>query len=296
MGRGQQLLNLVKSIKQEKELQTVQEEIKEVIKPENLKAGVTAFGVEGNKNVVDTQSANLNGYYLKPGYSGYAKGEKITGSATLFNSSNPTNLYGTQTIINPESPNFILTHQYSDGTIKGKIITIPNSTIPSEYIEGKNICIRAGRWGSYYQKQWRVEIAVCDWGNQFFFKNSGGAMCLICKGASGNPPYVLYTQNVDELNQLTSTGWTKKEVASSNYMTEGLGRYPETYCYSRDNSWPAGSGLTRSSGVPGSIDKIYVKNIIGVNTTTGFVDSNANIYNVIQHSTIANAKIGRAHV
>ncbi|NJO18324.1 MAG: DUF1566 domain-containing protein [Thioploca sp.] len=46
----------------------------------NIKAGVTIFGVPGNKNVVDTSSGNANSSYLLEGQKAWVKGKEITGS------------------------------------------------------------------------------------------------------------------------------------------------------------------------------------------------------------------------
>ena len=286
MGRGQELLNLVKSIKQEKELQTIQEEIKEVVKPENLKAGVTAFGIEGNKNIVDTTDANLNDYYLHPSYNAYAQGKKINGRANLFNSSSPMNLHGTYTIVNPENPDFILTYMFASGTIKGSVVKIKRSAIPEEYIAGKNICLRAN-YNTSFSLPWKVEIAVCEWGSKFSFKSDSGYMPIYCRDASNaGTNYTLYHQSVKNLAELNTNNWVRKDVAASNYMNQSLGKTGQVYAYSRDSSNRT-SGLTQSSGVPGSNDMLTIRNIVNGNTLAGFVATGAELYTLLDHSTIA---------
>ena len=76
MGRGQNLLNLVKKIKQEKQIEEIKTEITEVIKPENLKAGVIAFGIDGTF----TSDATATASDIALGKTAYVKGEKITGN------------------------------------------------------------------------------------------------------------------------------------------------------------------------------------------------------------------------
>lgn len=295
MGRGQELLNLVKSIKQEKELQTVQEEIKEVIKPENLKAGVTAFGVEGNKNIVDTTDANMDYYGAKmlAGYNAYAQGRKVSGTMKSTKKDNLSYFAGTTKIINPESPDFILTKQFPSGTIKGAIKKISANAIDPTWIENKNICIRANYNPSltYWPKDWRVEIAVCDKDHYFYFKNSSSEQPIYCCDASSvGQPYVLYNAFVDNLNDLTIDLWTKTEVAVSNYMNSNLGKIGTLYAYSRNKSLST-SGLTGSSGVPGSKNKLYIQKEVGANTEAAYVSSDYNsaYLDQLDESIIANA-------
>lgn len=295
MGRGQELLNLVKSIKQEKELQTVQEEIKEVIKPENLKAGVTAFGVEGNKNIVDTTDANMDYYGAKmlAGYNAYAQGRKVSGTMKSTKKDDLSYFAGTTKIINPESPDFILTKQFPSGTIKGAIKKISANAIDPTWIENKNICIRANYNPSltYWPKDWRVEIAVCDKDHYFYFKNSSSEQPIYCCDASSvGQPYVLYNAFVDNLNDLTIDLWTKTEVAVSNYMNSNLGKIGTLYAYSRNKSLST-SGLTGSSGVPGSKNKLYIQKEVGANTEAAYVSSDYNsaYLDQLDESIIANA-------
>lgn len=295
MGRGQELLNLVKSIKQEKELQTVQEEIKEVIKPENLKAGVTAFGVEGNKNIVDTADANMDYYGAKmlAGYNAYAQGRKVSGTMKSTTKENPSYFAGTTKIINPENPDFILTKQFPSGTIKGAIKKISANAIDPTWIEDKNICIRANYNPSltYWPKDWRVEIAVCDKDHYFYFKNSSSEQPIYCCDASRvGQPYTLYNAFVDNLNDLTIDLWTKTEVAVSNYMNSNLGKIGTLYAYSRNKSLST-SGLTGSSGVPGSKNKLYIQKEVGANTEAAYVSSDYNsaYLDQLDESIIANA-------
>lgn len=295
MGRGQSLLNLVKSIKQQKELETVQEEIKEVIKPENLKAGVTAFGVEGNKNIVDTTDANMDYYGAKmlAGYNAYAQGRKVSGTMKSTKKDDLSYFAGTTKIINPESPDFILTKQFPSGTIKGAIKKISANAIDPTWIENKNICIRANYNPSltYWPKDWRVEIAVCDKDYYFYFKNSSSEQPIYCCDASSvGQPYVLYNAFVDNLNDLTIDLWTKTEVAVSNYMNSNLGKIGTLYAYSRNKSLST-SGLTGSSGVPGSKNKLYIQKEVGANTEGAYVSSDYNsaYLDQLDESIIANA-------
>lgn len=277
MGRGQELLNLVKSIKQEKELQTVQEEIKEVIKPENLKAGVTAFGVEGNKNIVDTSDGNLYDYYLHPSYTGYSKGSKIRGRMPVSTEDQLQYFSSTQTMLNPEYPNFILLHHFPTGTVKGEIKTIAASAINLEWIENKNICIRANYNPSltYWSHDWRVEIAVCENDCQFKFKNSSSEQPIYCvyKATGSGAPYTLYSAWCNNLSELTIDSWEKKDIAVSNYMNSSLGKIGTLYAYSRDASVKT-TGLTGSTGIMSSKGKIYFKNKLGANTTPAYLNNN----------------------
>lgn len=295
MGRGQQLLNLVKSIKQEKELQTVQEEIKEVIKPENLKAGITAFGVEGNKNVVDTTDANMDYYGAKmlSGYNAYAQGRKVSGTMKSTKKEDLSYFAGTTKIIDPEYPDFILTKQYPSGTIKGAIKKISASAIDPTWIEDKNICIRANYNPSltYWPKDWRVEIAVCDKDHYFYFKNSSSEQPIYCCNASWTgQPYTLYNAFVDDLKDLTVDLWTKTEVAVSSYMNSNLGKIGTLYAYSRNKSLST-SGLTGSTGVPESKNKFYIQKEVGANTEAAYVSSDYNsaYLDQLDESIIANA-------
>lgn len=277
MGRGQELLNLVKSIKQEKELQTIQEEIKEVVKPENLKAGVTAFGIEGNKNIVDTSDGNLYDYYLHPSYTGYSKGNKIRGRMPLSTEDQLQYFSSTQTMLNPEYPNFILVHHYPAGTIKGEIKTISANAINSEWIENKNICVRANYNPSltYWNYDWRVEIAVCESDCQFKFKNSSSEQPIYCvyKATGSGAPYTLYSAWCNNLSELTVDSWEKNDIAVSNYMNSSLGKIGTLYAYSRDASVKT-TGLTGSTGIMSSKGKIYFKNKLGANTTPAYLNNN----------------------
>lgn len=95
MGRGQNLLNLVKKIKQEKQIKEIRTEIAEVVKPENLKAGVTAFGIDGTftsdatataTDILFGETAYVNGIKITGTYEGNAEegGIKITDAGYLF--------------------------------------------------------------------------------------------------------------------------------------------------------------------------------------------------------------------
>ena len=292
MGRGQNLLNLVKSIKQEKELQTVQEEIKEVIKPENLKAGVTAFGIEGNKNIVDTSDANLlyNNYYLHPSYTAYAKGSKIRGSMELCNSTKPFSLGTSCTVVNPENPYFILTEQYASGSFQGRIVKLKNSAVNPEWIEGKSICVRANYNPglTYWSKPWHVEVNVIeDAGGHFYFKSSSGYMSIIGKNAAGaNCDYITYSTFCNNLDEITPESWTKNIIKASNYMSDSLGKSGTIYCYSRNSSIQS-TGLTGSTGIPSSADKILFN--IKTSGLRYYVENGADLYYPVSKNVIANA-------
>lgn len=295
MGRGQQLLNLVKSIKQEKELTEVKEEIKEIIKPENLKAGITAFGVKGNENIVDTSDGTIYGsqYNMLPGYTAYAKGKKVTGTMSKSTNNSLVGFTGTTTIINSEYPDFILTEQYPSGTIKGRIKKISASVIDPTWIDGKNICIRANYNPSltYWPADWRVEIAVCEKENYFKFKNSSSEQPIYCSNPNTGTgqPYTLYNAFVDNLEDLTIDSWTKTEIAVTSYMNSNLGKIGTLYAYSRNPSIRT-TGLTGSTGVPSSEGKFYTHTAVGINIGGAYIGGdNAAYINQIDESAIATA-------
>lgn len=279
MGRGQNLLNLVKKIKQEKQIEEIKTEIAEVIKPENLKAGITAFGIEGNKNIVDTSDANLNEYYLHPNYIGYSKGSKIKGRMPVSTEDQLQYFSSTQTMLNPEYPNFILLRHYSTGTIKGEIKTISASAINSEWIENKNICIRANYNPNltYWKYDWHVEIAVCENDCRFQFRNSNGEQPIYCiyKDTGNSAPYTLYQAWCNDLSELTIDNWEKKDIAANSNMNNSLGKIGSLYAYSRDKSVTT-TGLTSSTGIMSSKGKIYFKNKLNANTTPSYLSNNNN--------------------
>ena len=279
MGRGQNLLNLVKKIKQEKQIEEIKTEIAEVIKPENLKAGITAFGIEGNKNIVDTSDANLNEYYLHPNYIGYSKGSKIKGRMPVSTEDQLQYFSSTQTMLNPEYPNFILLRHYSTGTIKGEIKTISANAINSEWIENKNICIRANYNPNltYWIYDWHVEIAVCENDCRFQFRNSNGEQPIYCiyKDTGNSAPYTLYQAWCNDLSELTIDNWEKKDIAANSNMNNSLGKIGSLYAYSRDKSVTT-TGLTSSTGIMSSKGKIYFKNKLNANTTPSYLSNNNN--------------------
>lgn len=279
MGRGQNLLNLVKKIKQEKQIEEIKTEIAEVIKPENLKAGITAFGIEGNKNIVDTSDANLNDYYLHPNYIGYSKGNKIKGRMPVSTEDQLQYFSSTQTMLNPEYPNFILLRHYPAGTIKGEIKTISANAINSEWIENKNICIRANYNPNltYWIHDWHVEIAVCENDCRFQFRNSNGEQPIYCiyKDTGNSAPYTLYQAWCNDLSELTIDNWEKKDIAANSNMNNSLGKIGSLYAYSRDKSVTT-TGLTSSTGIMSSKGKIYFKNKLNANTTPSYLSNNNN--------------------
>ena len=146
MGRGQELLNLVKSIKQEKELQTIQEEIKEVIKPENIKKGVTAFGIEGIS--ADTSDATADAGQLDKGLIAYGKNNaKLTGTGPVLN--NTTEAFMLPKVYNYAGKGEVikltdyipLVKDWRSGGDIGRTILFPTSKLPTD-ITNKNFILR----------------------------------------------------------------------------------------------------------------------------------------------------------
>lgn len=257
----------------------------------NIKKDTAIFGVAGDNNVVDTSDAQLSTSYLHPNYSGYAKGKKYQGEAALINSKTPMKLAGVSTIVNSEYPYFVLTHQWEAGQIKGEIVKINSEAIDTQAFTDKNICIRANYNPEVFgEKAWNVEIAVCDWGYKFRFKSSSGYWCIICKDDITNEskPYTLYHQQVKELTDLTVDNWSQRDVQPSNYMDQSIGKSGIFYCYSRDNSSPS-TGLGSSKGVEGNYGKILVKNNVINGFTKGFLDSEPELYNLVEQNTLAEA-------
>ena len=136
-----------------------------------------------------------------------------------------------------------------------------------------------------------MEIAVCNKDHYFYFKNSSSEQPIYCCDASSvGQPYVLYNAFVDDLNDLTIDLWTKTEVAVSNYMNSNLGKIGTLYAYSRNKSLST-NGLTGSSGVPGSKNKLYIQKEVGANTEAAYVsnDYNSAYLDQLDESVIANA-------
>mgnify|MGYP004558942413 FL=1 len=70
----------------EENLQEIKNQKDTYIKPENLKEGITCFGITGTaKAGVDTSDATAESKYLAADMTAYVKGEKITGTAELWN-------------------------------------------------------------------------------------------------------------------------------------------------------------------------------------------------------------------
>lgn len=253
---------------------------------ENIKSGETIFGVEGNKNVVDTSDATATSSKIHPDCDAYVKGKKIKGGMTIWDNTKPRCTPTHQTIINPENP-FILTRQQTTGERYEEIIKIPANVIDPAWLEGKNICIRANYNPNltYWSKDWRIEIATVNDGGKFFFKvYSGGYMEIWARNAANKATnYTLYTANVDSIDELTIDSWKKKEVVADGYTNGDLGPIGTLYAYSRDDSGKTTS-LTGSSGVPGSRNKFILKS---ANSKTGYTEANAEFYSEITHSDLA---------
>ena len=253
---------------------------------ENIKSGETIFGVEGNKNVVDTSDATATSSKIHPDCDAYVKGKKIKGGMTIWDNTKPRCTPTHQTIINPENP-FILTRQQTTGERYEEIIKIPANVIDPAWLEGKNICIRANYNPNltYWSKDWRIEIATVNDGGKFFFKvYSGGYMEIWARNAANKTTnYTLYTANVDSIDELTIDSWKKKEVVADGYTNGDLGPIGTLYAYSRDDSGKTTS-LTGSSGVPGSRNKFILKSN---NSKKGYTEVNAEFYSEITHSDLA---------
>lgn len=253
---------------------------------ENIKSGETIFGVEGNKNVVDTSDATATSSKIHPDCDAYVKGKKIKGGMTIWDNTKPRCTPTHQTIINPENP-FILTRQQTTGERYEEIIKIPANVIDPTWLEGKNICIRANYNPNltYWSKDWRIEIATVNDGGKFFFKvYSGGYMEIWARNAANKTTnYTLYTANVDSIDELTIDSWKKKEVVADGYTNGDLGPIGTLYAYSRDDSGKTTS-LTGSSGVPGSRNKFILKSN---NSKKGYTEVNAEFYSEITHSDLA---------
>lgn len=205
---------------------------------ENIKSGETIFGVEGNKNVVDTSDATATSSKIHPDCDAYVKGKKIKGGMTIWDNTKPRCTPTHQTIINPENP-FILTRQQTTGERYEEIIKIPANVIDPAWLEGKNICIRANYNPNltYWSKDWRIEIATVNDGGKFFFKvYSGGYMEIWARNAANKTTnYTLYTANVDSIDELTIDSWKKKEVVADGYTNGDLGPIGTLYAYGRDD-------------------------------------------------------------
>lgn len=253
---------------------------------ENIKSGETIFGVEGNKNVVDTSDATATSSKIHPDCDAYVKGKKIKGGMTIWDNTKPRCTPTHQTIINPENP-FILTRQQTTGERYEEIIKIPANVIDPAWLEGKNICIRANYNPNltYWSKDWRIEIATVNDGGKFFFKvYSGGYMEIWARNAANKTTnYTLYTANVDSIDELTIDSWKKKEVVADGYTNGDLGPIGTLYAYGRDDCGKT-TGLTGSSGVPGSRNKFILKS---ANSKTGYTEANAEFYSEITHSDLA---------
>lgn len=253
---------------------------------ENIKSGETIFGVEGNKNVVDTSDATATSSKIHPDCDAYVKGKKIKGGMTIWDNTKPRCTPTHQTIINPENP-FILTRQQTTGERYEEIIKIPANVIDPAWLEGKNICIRANYNPNltYWSKDWRIEIATVNDGSKFFFKvYSGGYMEIWARNAANKTTnYTLYTANVDSIDELTIDSWKKKEVVADGYTNGDLGPIGTLYAYGRDDCGKT-TGLTGSSGVPGSRNKFILKS---ANSKTGYTEANAEFYSEITHDNIA---------
>ena len=253
---------------------------------ENIKSGETIFGVEGNKNVVDTSDATATSSKIHPDCDAYVKGKKIKGGMTIWDNTKPRCTPTHQTIINPENP-FILTRQQTTGERYEEIIKIPANVIDPTWLEGKNICIRANYNPNltHWSKDWRIEIATVNDGGKFFFKvYSGGYMEIWARNAANKTTnYTLYTANVDSIDELTIDSWKKKEVVADGYTNGDLGPIGTLYAYGRDDCGKT-TGLTGSSGVPGSRNKFILKS---ANSKTGYTEANAEFYSEITHSDLA---------
>lgn len=282
MGRGQELLNLVKSIKQQKELQDIGQTISEQIKPENIKAGVEVFGVQGDTNIVDTSEGSATAANIAPGNVAFSKGVKITGAMRTTNSAAPLTINGNNKPINPEKPYFILRRQYGSGSVFEELLKVNSSAIKDEWIEEKNIFLRYKF--DKTKNTGILQLCTTDWGNKFRFGNGNGEMYFSCINPSTNSsaPCQCWhcTVTKEELPTLTVNKWSGP-VSYSNF---GKTTSCDIYAYGRDDCIRT-TGLEGSTGIPASYQMMtFEKNITtGVST---YLANGAQEYNYASYTDI----------
>lgn len=282
MGRGQELLNLVKSIKQQKELQDIGQTISEQIKPENIKAGVEVFGVQGDNNIVDTSEGSATAANIAPGSIAFSKGVKITGAMRTTNSAAPLTINGNNKPINPENPYFILRRQYGGGSVFEELLKVNSAAIKAEWIEGKNIFLRYKL--DKTTNTGILQLCATNWGNKFRFGNGNGEMYFSCINPSTNSgaPYQCWHCTVakSDLPTLTADKWTGPVTYSQFGKTNSC----DIYAYGRDDCIRT-TGLEGSSGIPASYQTMTFEKNISTNVAT-YLANGAQEYNYASYTDI----------
>ena len=282
MGRGQELLNLVKSIKQQKELQDIGQTISEQIKPENIKAGVEVFGVQGDANVVDTSEGTINAENITPDAIAFSKGQKITGAMLATTAENPLVVSGDYTALNQEYPYFLL-RRPSGSKFGSSMVKVNAAAIPQEWIEGKNMILRYNFDST--TNTGHLELAITDWGNRFAFSYNGSKLEFSVKdsltGESRSCQSYECQATVEELLTLTADKW------KGPYGSTRLGAIKTLYAYSRDESIKTTS-YGGSDGIPSNNQLIsFEKNITGYEGRSVYAPAGGKEIVYLPKSTIA---------
>lgn len=284
MGRGQELLNLVKSIKQEKELQTIQKEIKEVIKPENLKTGVTAFGIEGIS--ADTSDATAVASDLDSGVIAYTTNNKrISGAYPVLNANTKPRMlkfekrssyndsYGE--IVSTKNKIFMVNGESVYGEF-GDIIEIPTSSLPVDITDKSVVCRFVYDNWPYDLERMRcsiLELHVAPKGSRFQTRRDSGEDIMWCH----NPDlsrrtfdvYRIYRSGAVPFEEFDLTKWEQKGTSVSYYTSGKCNR--DWWVFATEDTYSGGgSGLTYGTKITGFGDSCILKLTGGKETSTRF--------------------------
>lgn len=280
MGRGQELLNLVKSAK----LNAITEEIQENVKPENIKKGVTLFGIEGQS--ADTSDATAIASDLDSGVIAYtANNKRISGAYPVLNTntkprmlkfekrSNYNDSYGE--IISTKNKIFMVNGESVYGEF-GDIIEIPTSSLPIDITDKSVVCRFVYDNWPYGKESMRcsiLELHVAPKGSRFQTRRDSGEDIMWCHNADLSrrtfDVYRIYRSGAIPFEQFDLAKWEHKGVGVS-YYTSGKCNKDWWVFATEDTYSGGGSGLTYGTKITGFGDSCILKLTGGKETSTRF--------------------------
>ena len=228
----------------------------------------------------------------------YVNGTLLTGTIQPYTNSNPLELQGTYSIVDPINPNFILTKQNPKGDLFNDIMVLPNTLIDLNWIKDKSFALRVYCYPNETVK-YKLELDVAPAGSCFKYSSSytntgNWDMSIIAytdstgKTATPFTIYICTAKSLAELKRITSASWSKSEKTDTSTYSNSFGGVDYLFAYSSEPSIPNGSHSS-TKGIPSTKGKLFIKDLFTNSTKNICIEPNTEIYSKIDQATIASA-------